>query len=347
MTDQTMNTVLALNVDQEVHEITTNVVDKKKKVNDKHYKFMAIGYWLLKQLNVPESGLADVYDKLKFFASNDEVVAFYDEFDLSLKERMNEFKLFQKSQKTTTKKPSKRNILVHNNVTSDVIASPEEIPVVVVATAPVAVAEKKKRVKKVKEVVPVEVATETIPVVDTIESIVEAARAPVETKPKKPRVKKVVASANVLADQEVVATTIVTPADQEVVATAEKPAKKPRVKKQPKPAEVASDVMQPTEQVSSKKENAIKAVNTLLHTVETSIVVEPVPVVVEPEHVVAVHVVALPIAVVEKEEGEIDDDDEEEVITVEVVIDGVMYLKDYDGNLYHRETHEFLRNVQE
>ena len=334
MTDQTMNTVLALNVDQEVHEITTNVVDKKKKVNDKHYKFMAIGYWLLKQLNVPESGLADVYDKLKFFASNDEVVAFYDEFDLSLKERMNEFKLFQKSQKTTTKKPSKRNILVHNNVTSDVIASPEEIPVVVVATAPVAVAEKKKRVKKVKEVVPVEVATETIPVVDTIESIVEAARAPVETKPKKPRVKKVVASANVLADQE-------------VVATAEKPAKKPRVKKQPKPAEVASDVMQPTEQVSSKKENAIKAVNTLLHTVETSIVVEPVPVVVEPEHVVAVHVVALPIAVVEKEEGEIDDDDEEEVITVEVVIDGVMYLKDYDGNLYHRETHEFLRNVQE
>ena len=80
MTDTAMNTVIAVveasNVDQEIHVAAnaTVVVEKKKKVNDKHYKFMAMGYWLLKQLNVPEDARASAYEKLKFFESNDVIV---------------------------------------------------------------------------------------------------------------------------------------------------------------------------------------------------------------------------------------------------------------------------------
>ena len=353
-------TVIAVNVDLEVtnNNVVVVEVEKKKKVNDKHYKFMTMGYWLLKTLNIPDSELVHAYESLKFFASNDEIVAFYDDFDQSLKERVNEFKAFQKSQKQTPKKQTKRNIMVHNN---------EQPDTELVITAPTGnvITEKKKRVKKVKEVK--EVVSDyshtiagfsgVVSDTDTVATIVEAARAPVETKPKRKSVKKVTPAVveSVAVVENSVAVVENSVAVVENVNVVDKPAKKPRAKKQP----VAVSVDVDNKPVISKKEKAVKAVNKLLQAVEPVPVVEPAPVVepvpvvvpsVEPVVVASVESVPVVVPSVESmpaEEGEEEDDDDEEVITTEVVIDGVMYLKDYEGNLYDRESHEFLRNELE
>ena len=49
--------------------------------------------------------------------------------------------------------------------------------------------------------------------------------------------------------------------------------------------------------------------------------------------------------VAELEEGE--EEEDEEIITIEVTIDGKLYLKDDDSNLYDVHTHEFIRNLYE
>ena len=38
---------------------------------------------------------------------------------------------------------------------------------------------------------------------------------------------------------------------------------------------------------------------------------------------------------------------DEEIITTEIIIKGEMYLKDNEDNLYDRQSHEFLRNIND
>ena len=50
---------------------------------------------------------------------------------------------------------------------------------------------------------------------------------------------------------------------------------------------------------------------------------------------------------VETAKADEEEEEDEEIITIEVMIDGKLYLKDDDGNLYDIDSHEFIRNVYE
>ena len=98
-----------------------------------------------------------------------------------------------------------------------------------------------------------------------------------------------------------------------------------------------------TKKPKSSKKRTVEITETVVvpPVVTETVVVPPVvaETVVEPP-VVAETVVEPPVVADEDEE-------DEEIITIEVMIEGKMYLKDDDSNLYDIQTHEFIRNLYE
>ena len=108
-----------------------------------------------------------------------------------------------------------------------------------------------------------------------------------------------------------------------------------------------------TKKPKSSKKRTVEITETVVvpPVVTETVVVPPVvteTVVVPP--VVAETVVEPPVVaetVVEPPVVADEDEEDEEIITIEVMIEGKMYLKDDDSNLYDIQTHEFIRNLYE
>ena len=132
-----------------------------KKLNDKHYKYLAFAHWMIPQMQLTD--VSHAHELFKFFAPNAEIAAFYDEFDANIKDHIAAYKEYQKVTKANAKPPS---------TTPRKRSAPKKNTVVLVQDPLV-------------HDVPVDVVT------DAVQNIVDAARIPVEVVAKKPRTKKV------------------------------------------------------------------------------------------------------------------------------------------------------------